>query len=195
MHLVYGSLFYGLLDCSCGNPGFNQLAWKWCEAVTRALRWSASRGNGRITHAIIFTDLVSLPQKMKSGIGSPDWNVSMVDIHFQKLLYCPGHARVEWNHPADRLEGKATIAKACFSEDQKCWGAWETTCGHKAKDITPLIAWRREAWEEEALDDLLWKDERGPSSVRRTLELFQRQRWGNFWETGGANKLQAFPSA
>ena len=25
---------------------------------------------------------------------------------------------------------------------------------------------------------------RGPSSVRRTLELFQRQRWGNFLETG-----------
>ena len=39
-----------------------------------------------------------------------------------------------------------------------CWEAWDTTCGHKAKDITPLIAWR-----EEALDDLPWKDERGPS--------------------------------
>ena len=25
---------------------------------------------------------------------------------------------------------------------------------HKAKDITPLIAWRREALKEEALDDL-----------------------------------------
>ena len=36
---------------------------------------------------------------------------------------------------------------------------------------------------QEALDDLLWKDETGPSSIRRTLELFQRQRWGNVWET------------
>jgi len=27
-------------------------------------------------------------------------------------------------------------------------------CGHKAKDIIPQIAWRREAWKEEALDDL-----------------------------------------
>ena len=27
-------------------------------------------------------------------------------------------------------------------------------CRHKAKDIIPLIAWRREAWKEEALDDL-----------------------------------------
>ena len=30
----------------------------------------------------------------------------------------------------------------------------DTTCGLKAKDITPSIAWRREAWKEEALDDL-----------------------------------------
>ena len=28
------------------------------------------------------------------------------------------------------------------------------------------------------------KDKRGPSSIRRTLELFQRQCWGNFGETG-----------
>ena len=34
------------------------------------------------------------------------------------------------------------------------------------------------------LDDLLWKDERGPSSNRRTLEPFPRQRWGKVWETG-----------
>jgi len=28
---------------------------------------------------------------------------------------------------------------------------------HKAKDITPSIAWRGEAWKEEALDDLSLK--------------------------------------
>ena len=50
----------------------------------------------------------------------------------------------------------------------------------KAKDITPSIAWRREAWTEDVLDDLPSKDERGPSFVRPTLEPFQRQRWGNF---------------
>ena len=33
----------------------------------------------------------------------------------------------------------------------------------------PSIAWRRrEAWKEEALDNLPWKDERGPSYIRRT---------------------------
>ena len=42
----------------------------------------------------------------------------------------------------------------------------------------PSIAWRREAWKEEALDDPPWKDEREPSSIRRTLELVQRQPGG-----------------
>ena len=50
--------------------------------------------------------------------------------------------------------------------------------------FTPPISWRREKWKEEALDDLPWKDERGPSPIRRTLELFQKQRWENVWETG-----------
>ena len=48
----------------------------------------------------------------------------------------------------------------CVSEDLKCWGAWNTTCGRKTKDITPSIAWRREAWKGETLDYLPWKDER-----------------------------------
>ena len=73
---------------------------------------------------------------------------------------------------------------ACFSEDLKCWEAWDITCGHKAKDITPLIAWRRKALKEEVLDNLPWKDQWGPSSIRWTLESFQRQHWGNFWEMG-----------
>ena len=30
----------------------------------------------------------------------------------------------------------------------------DTICGHKAKDIILSIAWRREAWKEEPLDDL-----------------------------------------
>ena len=50
-------------------------------------------------------------QKVKSGMGSPDWNVSMADIHLRKLpwVYCPGHAGVKGNDRADRLAGKATL--------------------------------------------------------------------------------------
>ena len=44
-------------------------------------------------------------------MGSPDWNVTMVEIHLRKLLsvYCPGHAGVKENDRAVRLEGKATL--------------------------------------------------------------------------------------
>ena len=69
-----------------------------------------------------------------------------------------------------------------FYEDLKCWDAWDTTCRHKA--ITPSIAWRTKAWKEEVLEDLPWKDQRGPLSIGWTLTPFQRRCWGNFWETG-----------
>ena len=59
----------------------------------------------------------------------------------------------------------------------------ETTWGHKSKAVTTSITWKR-VLKEEVLDDLPWKDERGPSSVKQTLELFQRQRWGNVWHMG-----------
>ena len=36
---------------------------------------------------------------------------------------------------------------------------------------------------EEALEDLPWNDEKGPSSIRPTTELFQIQHWENSWET------------
>ena len=44
-------------------------------------------------------------------MGNPDWNVSMVDIYFQKVLwvYCPGHIGLKENDTADRQAGKATI--------------------------------------------------------------------------------------
>ena len=96
----------------------------------------------------------------------------------------------EWREMTEQTDclAKQPSQVARFSEDLKCWGAWNTTCGHKARRITPSIAWRREAWKEEALDDLPWQDERGPSSVRRILEPFQRQRWGKTSEKrGGAH--------
>ena len=55
--------------------------------------------------------------------GKPNCDVLMVDSHLQKL-----YTGNDW---ADSQVGKATI-----SEDLKCWGAWDTTSGHTAKDIT-----------------------------------------------------------
>ena len=76
------------------------------EAVTHALHWIALRGDSQTTHAIILTDSMSLLQKVKSGMGSPDWNVSIADIHLQRLLwiYCPGHARVKGNDSRKTVE-------------------------------------------------------------------------------------------
>ena len=87
----------------------------------------------------------------------------------QLWIYCPGQAGVKRNDRAAGLMGKATIASGLRLINLKYWGTWDTTCGHKAKDITPSITWRREAWKAEALVDLPWKDERSPSSVRWTL--------------------------
>ena len=72
---------------------------------------------------------------------------------------------------------------------ERCWEAWDTICGHEAKAITPLIAWRREALKEEVLDNLSWKYERGPSLNRWILELFQRQPLRDWVEC-----IWAFPS-
>ena len=60
---------------------------------------------------------------------------------------------------------------ACVLEDLEFWGAWNTTCGHKAKDITPSTAWRREAWKEEVLDDWRW-----PSLVLSRKTLLEKTR-------------------
>ena len=81
------------------------------KTVTHALRWIASKADSHTTPATILTDSMSLLQKVKRGMGSPDCNVSMVDIHLLRLLwvYCPGHAGVKGNDRADRLAGKATL--------------------------------------------------------------------------------------
>ena len=46
------------------------------EAVTHALRWTISTGDSQTTDAPILTDSVSLLEKVKSGMGSLDSDVS-----------------------------------------------------------------------------------------------------------------------
>ena len=55
-------------------------------------------------------------------MGSPDWNVLMVDILLRKRLwvYYPGHAGVKGNDRTDRLAGKQPSQVACFSDYLKC---------------------------------------------------------------------------
>ena len=58
------------------------------EVVTHTLHWIASRGDSQTKLAIILTDLMRLLQKVKSGMGSPDWNMSMVNIHLRNSCEC-----------------------------------------------------------------------------------------------------------
>ena len=54
---------------------------------------------------------MSLMQRVKSGMESPDWQVSMFDIHLQRFLqmFCAGRAEDGGNDQVDRLAGKAAI--------------------------------------------------------------------------------------
>ena len=57
---------------------------------------------------------------------------------------------------------------------------WGQSQGHHAIDRLD----ERGARKEEALDGLRGMDEKGPLSVRRTLNLFQRQRFGELLKDG-----------
>ena len=50
-------------------------------------------------------------------MGSPGWNVSMVDLDLGKLwMYCTEHAGVKGNVRAARLAGKSTLTSALLLE-------------------------------------------------------------------------------
>ena len=114
------------------------------------------------------------------------------DIHFLRFLWidCPGHAGVKGNDWADRLAGKYHKSMACLI-GQKCWGPWDTIYGHKATSHHQLTGGESCFFlnVNEALNDLPWNDEKELSSIRQTLERFQRQHWrtsGAFPERVGA---------
>ena len=85
---------------------------------------------------------LSLLQKVKSGMGSPDRNVSIADIHLQKLLwvYCPGHAGVKGNNRADRLAGKTTLTSGLLLGRSEVLRSFRHYLRTQSKDITPLIS-------------------------------------------------------
>ena len=104
----------------------------------------------------------------KSGMGSPYWHTS---IHVSMFWHPPSNTHVEvlpwtcqnWREMTEQIgwQAKQPSQVVCILEDLKCWGAWGTYSGHKAKDITvftPSTDWRKEAWTEEMLGDLAWKD-------------------------------------
>ena len=105
------------------------------------------------------------------------------------------HARVDQNDQAGRQTGRATNTSGLHLRScQVLTDFRHTICGYNAKDIMPLINWRREALEEEVLNNLSWKDDKGQSSIRPTLDLFESQHYGNFSEMGWST-MWAFRSS
>ena len=128
--------------------------------------------DSQTTHATILTDPMSLRlQKVKCGMESPVWNVSMVDIHLRKLLwvYCPGHAGVTGNDQTDRLVGKTNI-----------------TSGLHLGRSEVLRRSRHCMWAQNQSNDR--SNDRSSGGERRgkrrqsklTTEPFQRQHWRKF---------------
>ena len=145
-----------------------------CPPLDCLKRWQS---NNTCRHPHRFNELATKSEKC---------NVPWLTSAFKNSCGCTALDMLEWREMTEQIDWRAKQPSqmACFSEVLKCWEASDTTSRHKAKDITMLIACRREVLKEEALDDLHWKDERGQLSIRQTLEPFQRQCWGNFWETG-----------
>ena len=136
-------------------------------------------------------------KKWKNGMERPGWNVSIVDICLRKLLWMDCLDLLEWRKTTEQIDwlAKQPSQVACFSEDLKCWEAWDTTCGHKVNHITPSIAWRREASKEEALDDLQSLKEQERAIVNQTnIGTVSKGTLGKLL-TDGLERICAFPSA
>ena len=136
-------------------------------------------------HAIILTDSMRLLQNVKHGMGSPDWHVSMVDIHLRNLpCGCTAMDMLEWRETTEQIHWREKVI---------------ITSGLHLGQAEVLRRYRHylraQSQRHHAIDHLEergvergsalpWKDERGPSSIRRTLALLPRERWRNFSETG-----------
>ena len=112
-----------------------------CIVEKSNYRLMLAKGDSQTTHAIFLTDSMSLLQEIKSGMGSPDRNVLMVDIHLGKLLweYCPGHAGAKRNGQADRLAGKSSLTSGLlFGKSEVLWSLrhylWAQSQGHHTTD-------------------------------------------------------------
>ena len=89
----------------------------WCPGYNCLLdfvndNWYCFKGISLRKTCFVTAVTVSVRSPWKIEMGSPDWNLSLADIHLWKLLwvYCPGHAGVKGNDKADIVVGKATLA-------------------------------------------------------------------------------------
>ena len=75
-------------------------------------------------------------------------------------VYCPGHAGVKGNDGWDWLAGKATLTRGLLLGRSEVLRSLRYYLPAQTPRDIPSIACRREAWKEEELDDISWKDKR-----------------------------------
>ena len=128
--------------------------------------------DSQTTHSIFLTDSVNLLH-WKSGMARKPRLECISGRHpltFKNYLWVVQAAQYlpEWREKTKQIDwwAKQPSQVAWFLEDLKCWGAWDTTCRHKAKDVTPSIAWMTERAQE-----------RG--SAARQSSLLERAREGH----------------
>ena len=113
-------------------------------------------GRGRVyTYRYIVTTRMTC---IKMGSDESHFNVSLIvrDKVTNKTVSTNHNFRRERRAEAVSNRGPSAYQPNAFTARPNRLTMWFAS-GHKAKGITPLIPWRREAWEEEALDDR-WLD-------------------------------------
>ena len=139
----------------------------------------SSRGDSQTTHTIIFTDSVSLLQqrtvKWEAQTGTCQCSTSTFKNCGCTALDMP--RRRKRNKLTDRW-AKQPSQVTCVSEDLKCCGHYQQA---QSQDMTGgEIREKR----KNSMSFLQRSREGHHQSDERWKELFQRQRWGNLWETG-----------
>ena len=134
---------------------------------------------------IILTDSMRSLQKVKNGMGSPDWNVSMVNIHLRNLLqvYCPGHAGVKGNDRADSLAEKSNHHRGLASRNILNVEELETLlAGHKSQGYHTIDRLEERSVQRGSArrSSLKGRERAIVNQANIVLELFQMRRWGNF---------------
>ena len=127
-----------------------------------------------------------------------EWHVTLFNTHFQKLLLIYILSWTFWSQgkwPSRLTGGKKQPSQMnCVSEDLKCWGAWDTPCGRKAKDLShhrsPGGKRRRKNDIEMTRQGLVWTRQKNENSFKGNM-------LGIWWETAWRAHiiLWASPSA
>ena len=144
------------------------------KAVTHTLYWLEKRKDDRKTQAVIFTDSMSLLQKVKKGTIHSVWIHSMQQIGLGgiKWIYCPGHGKsratnrqISYRELQD-LQMVLHWADQRYSDSSETFSRQSTNCS-----TTVFIDYWREANGEAVAN--CWRFAKKPSSTKLTWSHVQ----------------------